>query len=188
MNRNVRSETPTSVGMAPVSRCARYRLTPRAATAPYLFVEPGLPEVDDRTVRKMREALRRRKCRVVIAPHEEPDERHAVHELLLRSRVEILALRRVARGPGLLDRIARDRVLVAGDEVEVPIVGEVAVHVEVRIGAAAVETCGHVEVRLEPAVDVLRQLDGVDLHGDACLRELRLDELCVVLPVRGLGR
>src|SRR5207249_5950049 len=34
MKRNVRSETPTSVGMAPTSRCARYRLTPRAATAP----------------------------------------------------------------------------------------------------------------------------------------------------------
>src|SRR5438309_1207384 len=87
MNRNVRTEMPTSVGMAPSSRCARYRLTPRAATAPYLFVEPGLPQIDDRTIRKVRESLGRRERRVVVAAYEEPDERDAVHELLLRRRV-----------------------------------------------------------------------------------------------------
>src|SRR5437879_7330847 len=102
MNRNVRTEMPTSVGMAPSSRCARYRLTPRAATAPYLFVEPGLPEIDERARRKVDEAFRRRQRRVVVASDEEPDERHAVHELFLRGRVEFLELRRVRRGPGLL--------------------------------------------------------------------------------------
>src|SRR5437879_2846562 len=92
MNRNVRTEMPTSVGMAPSSRCARYRLTPRAATAPYLFVEPGLPQIDDRTIRKVRESLGRRERRVVVAAYEEPDERDAVHELLLRRRVQVLPL------------------------------------------------------------------------------------------------
>src|SRR5205085_1052152 len=101
MKRNVRSETPTSVGMAPSSRCA---------------------------------------C--------------------------------------LLDRIARDRVLVARDEVQVAIVGEIAIDVEVRVGTTPVEARRHVEVRLEPPVDPLRELEGLDLHVDADLGELRLHELC----------
>src|SRR5438477_6123882 len=106
MNRNVSSETPTSVGMAPSSRCARYRLTPRAATASYLLVEPGLPKVDDRAGWKVREPLRGGQGRDVVAADEEPDERDTVDELLLRGGVEVLALRRVGRCPCLLDRVA----------------------------------------------------------------------------------
>src|SRR3982074_473980 len=125
MKRNVRTEIPTSVGMAPSSRCARYRLTLRAVTASYLLVEPGLPEVNDRPVREMGESLGRRKRRVVVAPDVEPDEGHAVHELLLRRGVKVLPFRGVGIRASLLDGITRDRILVARDEVEVPVIGEV---------------------------------------------------------------
>src|SRR5207249_1588928 len=137
------------------------RLTPRTATTPKLLVEPGLSEIDDRAGRKVNEALGRRKRRDVVTPHEEPDKRHAVDQLFLRGRVEILALRGVGRRPRLLDRVARDRVLVARDEVEVPVVGEIAIDVEVRIGTTPVEARRHVEVRLEPPVDPLRELEGL---------------------------
>src|SRR5438309_11559970 len=123
MNANVSTETPSSVGIAPAMRCARYRLTrrPLARGRPSLprslLVQPGLPQVDDRPGREVDEALRRRKRRDVVAADVEPDERHAVHELLLRRRVEVLPLRDVGRRPRLLDGVARDGILVARDEV-----------------------------------------------------------------------
>src|SRR5262249_18990516 len=137
-NRKVRTETPSRVGGRLRSRLARYRPIRGPAHPPLspaggegrrrggLLVQPGLAQIEDRSVGQVDEPLRARLEADVVTADVEPDEGDAVDQLLLGDRVELLAPGGVGERARPLDGVAGRLVLEGVDEVEVAVVGEVA--------------------------------------------------------------